>query len=103
VVELDFFSDFLSPELKKWHEGLQSLSEILGAHQDFILVEEKTKELKNHLESFQNGKGFLRLCAENREELRKEGRKNAARLFVKSPKEFVKKFTACTGEWRKAS
>jgi CHAD domain-containing protein len=102
VVELDFFSEFLSSELKTWHQGLHSLSEILGTHQDLILVEEKTKELKNQLESVQSGRNFLDRSAEIRDKLRKEARKNAARLFVKSPKEFVKKIITSTREWRKA-
>ena len=94
AIQLDLFTDLRLANLKKWSEEAHLVSDVLGEHQDLLHMEEDAKQIKDLFENKKVLKLLLDLSSEKRKELRKTARKESARLFVKSPKDFIKTLIA---------
>lgn len=90
TITLDIFRLFLSKDFLQWNESLRELSNLLGEHQDLLFLEDEAKEVKKLFENRRALRVLMELSEERRKDLRKQAKKEAAKLFVKTPKDFVK-------------
>jgi len=102
-VELDFFIEALSPDIKKWNQDLHTLSDVLGEYQDLALIEDQIQECEKSIENKKALHKFEKLLHERKKVLRKTARKLGREIFTSKPKAFVKDFSQSTKSWFKAA
>lgn len=102
-VELDFFIEALSPDIKKWNQDLHTLSDVLGEYQDLTLIEDQIQECEKSIENKKALHKFEKLLHERKKVLRKTARKLGREIFTSKPKAFVKDFSQSTKSWFKAA
>ena len=102
-VELDFFIEALSPDIKKWNQDLHTLSDVLGEYQDLALIEDQIQECEKSIENKKALHKFEKLLHERKKILRKTARKLGREIFTSKPKAFVKNFSQSTKSWFKAA
>ncbi|NBW99538.1 CHAD domain-containing protein [bacterium] len=102
-VELDFFIEALSPEIKKWNQELHTLSDTLGEYQDLTLIESQIQDCEQSIQSKKALHHLEKLLHERKKNLRKTARKLGREIFASKPKAFVRDFSQSTKSWFKAA
>ncbi|NBX77502.1 MAG: CHAD domain-containing protein [Proteobacteria bacterium] len=102
-LEIDFFIEALSPEIKKWNQELHVLSDTLGEYQDLTLIEDQIQDCEESIKNKKALNKLGKLIHERKKNLRKIARKIGSEIFTYKPKAFVKDFSHSTKSWFKAA
>ncbi|NQW45703.1 MAG: CHAD domain-containing protein [Deltaproteobacteria bacterium] len=102
-VELDFFEEGFSSEIKKWNRKLLELSDCLGEFQDLTMIQDQLDEGKKEIKNKKSLDEVVQLIKSRKKSLKKIAREIGREVFSQKPKAFMKQFSSATLQWFKAA